>query len=103
MAFNANFTEARLDKDDSLLIKGQSQPPEGATQILVSLAHGKLLQSALVEDPLQPLWTARFAAAGGAGFRPGQEVFVSGMALRPDGRDPLVWQGGFTIKSLDEK
>jgi hypothetical protein len=102
MAFNANFTEVRLDKDDSLLVKGQSLPPEGATKILVSLAHGQRLDSALVEDPEQSQWTARFEA-GSPKFERGQEVFVSGMALRPGAQEPMVWQGGFTIKSLDEK
>src|SRR3954453_3255524 len=103
MAFNANFTEARLDKDDALLVKGQSQAPEGPTKTLVSLAHGGMLQPGFVADPLQAPWTARFEPGPGGGFKPGQEVFVSGMALRPGGHEPLVWQGGFTIKSLDEK
>jgi hypothetical protein len=102
MAFNANFTEARLEGDDTLLVKGVSLPAEGATQILVSLAHGERLDSALVEDPDQSLWTARFTSARPK-FKPGEEVFVSGMALRPGGQEPMVWQGGFTIKSPDEK
>jgi hypothetical protein len=102
MAFNANFTEARMAEDGGLLVKGNSQPNHGASQILVSLAHGGKLHAAPVGDPHAEPWTATFTAAKGP-FAAGEDVFVSGMAVRQAPHDPLVWQGGFTIKSLDEK
>jgi hypothetical protein len=102
MAFNANFTEVRLDGDGTLLVKGTSLPANGAREIMVSLAHGRHLLSSVAEDPQQNPWTARFAPDKPK-FRVGTDVFLAGMALRTGDHDPLVWQGGFTIQSLDDR
>jgi hypothetical protein len=102
MAFNANFTEVRIAKDGGLVVQGTSVPNDGATKIRVTLAHGDNLLSELVDDPTQETWSATFKPDTPR-FEVHSDVYVSGMALRPGNHDPLVWQGGFTIKSLDEK
>lgn len=99
MAFSANFTEVTFGSDPkgggkALFVKGTSRPPIPLKIYVMLQRNGELLSSRV--DAGQVSWVAPFAD-GTPSFKVGDDVFVVGMAMRPD-QDPFVWQASITIE-----
>lgn len=96
MGFKGDFNDVRFDGSE-LSVTGKSVPPI-PQQIYVMLERGGALLSDhidVVADAVE--WTATFPN-GEPPFEVGKDVFVIGMAMRPEPHDPFVWQGSLTIQ-----
>src|ERR1700754_1634403 len=90
MAFNANFLNARL-KDGTVTVSGKSTPPT-VQSIVVTMAHKGKLWAGSAEDFDDALWHVEFGPDNDA-FVLTDRVHLTGVALRSDASEPLVWQG----------
>jgi hypothetical protein len=105
MPFNSNFTRVTLGTDpntgaQALFVEGRSEPANEATAIFVAVPHAGGLKTAPVDGPELIDWQAKLADAAPQ-FEVGDEVFVFGVAMRPEPRDPFTWQGSFEIQGED--
>jgi hypothetical protein len=98
MAFNTNFTRVTLGDDSggTLIVGGQSEPPETGV-IHVAMPHDGKLLSGSVDAAGRLTWEVTLSGVTPA-VAHGDEVFVVGVAMRSGSCDPLVWQGSFQIK-----
>jgi hypothetical protein len=95
MAFNTNFLNARLHQDGKVTVSGRSTPPTVAA-IAVTMAHGDKLWTETAADPQDALWQVVFTATAGT-FAVQDRVHLTGVALRDDAKEPLVWQAIFEL------
>jgi hypothetical protein len=110
MPFSGNFTGVRLgdptDPDDltstaaarSLFVEGRSEPPDDHGEIHVALPRDGKLLSVTIDAAGLNEWEAEFRDVTPP-FEVDEDVFVIGVAMRPEPCDPFVWQGSFTIRS----
>jgi hypothetical protein len=94
MAFNANFLDARLKDDGTVVVSGQSTPPT-VEDIVVTMAHGARLWTHRSPDADIDLWHVEFGPDGA--FQLADRVHLTGVALRTDATEPLVWQAIFEL------
>lgn len=94
MAFNANFINARLD-GGSVVVSGTTKPAL-PLPIMVTLAHKGHLRAQEVDGSRDDPWQVTFGATDPP-FATGDEVHVTGVAVRPDEPEPFVWQGSFDL------
>jgi hypothetical protein len=94
MAFNANFLNARLE-DGTVTVSGRSVPPT-VSAIVVTMAHKDTLWTKTAADPQDDLWHVEFGPSADT-FSPHDRVHLTGVALRTDANEPLVWQGIFEL------
>ena len=108
MPFSSNFTRVTLGDDPdvagtkAIFVEGRTDdsadPPEA---IHVVLPHDGQPLTATVEKPTLIDWVVKFPE-GKPPFADGDDVFVVGVATRPEPHDPFVWEGSFTLATREE-
>jgi hypothetical protein len=103
VSFSSNFTQVTHGVDpkggpSGLFVEGKSVPANDTDEIHVAVPHGGELLKARVDAKGLTDWVARIPD-GTTPFQVNEEVFVLGVAMRPEPHDPFVWQGSFTIQA----
>jgi hypothetical protein len=108
MSFSGNFTRVTLGPDPeaggarTVFVEGRTDdtadPP---LAIHVVLPHNGRPLTATVERPTLVDWEVKFPEDD-APFVEGADVFVVGVATRPEPHDPFVWEGSFKLEAKEE-
>jgi len=107
MGFSGNFTRVTLGPDPevdgahAIFVEGRTDdtadPP---LAIHVLLPHGGKPLTATVVTPTLIDWEVKFPEDETT-FAEGDDVFVVGVATRPEPHDPFVWEGSFKLETRD--
>jgi hypothetical protein len=93
MGFNANFTGAVL-VGAQVVVTGRSQPGSDLPLSVTMVHKGDLLTRAV--PATSDDWAITFPA-GEQPYKVGDEVHLTGVAIRPGTDEPFVWPGNFEI------
>ena len=101
MGFTGNFTSVRLGTasrsgGQTIVVEGRSVPADPGGELHVAMPHGGKLLVADVNAAGLTEWVATFADVDPP-IKVGEDVFVIGVAMRPEPCDPFVWQGSLAL------
>jgi len=107
MSFSGNFTRVTLGADPEVdgakAISVKGRPDTAAdrpNEIQAIIPNGGKPLTATVATPTLIDWEVKFPEED-TPFAEGDDVFVVGVATRPEPHDPFVWEGSFKLESRD--
>jgi hypothetical protein len=105
MGFSGNFTRVTLGNDpdggNALFVAGRTDATDPPDAIHVVLPHGPHALVTTVEAPGLADWEVKFPD-GRPPFKVGDDVFVVGVATRPEPHDPFVWEASFRLTARED-